>query len=86
MLNREKELVMLTLFYLTWLYDDEDLESQDDNFFKGLTKKWREQFIPEFDRVHRGDCTGHPWSCIRCYLEDNLKLAERIIKAYEERL
>jgi hypothetical protein len=76
-----KMLIAYILYLQSWVRTDEDFEEMSNEFFTELREKWEQEWVPAITSEHSGDCTQQPWSCIRCWWDNTLKFAERILNA-----
>jgi hypothetical protein len=78
--TKDDILVMYTLF-LSNEYEADAIEYEnwpvEDDYerFKII--------LQEFGRDHHGDCTGEPYTCLKCVAEEFLLQAKRINRAIE---
>ena len=73
----EREKIAFSMYYN---FDFVDNEGHSQEILDFALKHWREKMMPELKRDHGGDCTGAPMVCMRCVVEEYLKIADEIIK------
>jgi len=71
--------VAYVLFLETWLDADEGLVDLSDEMLKTLGQKWRDEWLPERNAEHCGDCTKVAATCMRCVLDALFANSARIL-------
>jgi hypothetical protein len=81
----ERDIIAGLLLVLDWVGDGLGEDNPDDHerHIKYLFEtKWIQEFYPERESAHCGDCTNVPVSCIRCQIDNYYRLADILIKSH----
>lgn len=78
------EAIEFALYLRCMESEDELVEDFSDEKLRKFAEHWRKYFSPGSIGEHSGDCTKHPWACLRCETEGRKKLADRILAALVE--
>lgn len=80
---KDIELISFVLFLYEWIDEDEWLDDYwDEEYIEYLAKKWEDEWLPVEE--HSGDCTNHPWSCIKCQKDKIVESAGKILNCLKK--
>ena len=73
--------VAYMVYLRTWCKDDEEPYDLGEALLKRLRHKWDNELLPHKNAKHNGDCTGNPYTCIKCSVEGIYSEAEFILNS-----